>query len=50
MSEPAAHATLLARYRAMLASGEFEPDAAQALAIEQLQILANRLAEGGRRE
>ncbi len=47
MPEPAAHTTLLAHYRAMLASGEIEPDAAQALAVEQLQILANRLAEAG---
>jgi cell division protein ZapE len=34
---------LVARYRALLASGDLEPDPAQALAIEKLQILANRL-------
>ena len=36
--------TLLERYRAMIRSGEIRPDQAQALAVEKLQLLANRLA------
>ncbi|MEZ5776451.1 MAG: cell division protein ZapE [Hyphomicrobiaceae bacterium] len=32
------------RYRAMLAAGEIAPDPAQALAVEKLQLLANRLS------
>ena len=36
---------ILTRYRAMLASGELEPDSAQALAVEKLQLLANRLSD-----
>ena len=36
--------TLLERYRRLLADGSIAPDSAQALAVEKLQILANRLA------
>ena len=36
--------TLLERYRAMIRSGEIGRDQAQALAVEKLQLLANRLA------
>jgi len=36
--------TLLQRYRRMIAEGEIAPDSAQALAVEKLQILSNRLA------
>jgi cell division protein ZapE len=36
--------TLLERYREMVRSGEIEEDPAQALAVEKLQLLANRLA------
>ncbi len=35
---------LLERYRKMVASGEIAPDPAQAVAVEKLQILSNRLA------
>src|SRR5271165_458475 len=35
--------TLLERYRRFLADGLITPDSAQALAVEKLQILANRL-------
>ena len=45
MPAPAEETNLLSRYRAMLAAGELQPDPAQALAVEKLQILANRLAE-----
>ncbi|MEM7619261.1 MAG: cell division protein ZapE [Pseudomonadota bacterium] len=34
----------LARYRAMIAAGDIHPDPAQVLAIEKLQLLANRLS------
>src|SRR3974390_1393462 len=37
-------ATLLERYRRLLAEGKVAPDSAQALAVEKLQILSNRLA------
>src|SRR3974390_3258259 len=37
-------ATLLERYRRLLAEGKVAPDSAQALAVEKLQILTNRLA------
>jgi len=36
--------TLLERYREMVRSGEINADPAQALAVEKLQILSNRLA------
>src|SRR5271166_5406639 len=36
--------TLLEKYRRLLADGKVAPDSAQALAVEKLQILANRLA------
>ncbi len=36
--------TLLERYRAMIRSGEIGRDLAQGLAVEKLQLLANRLA------
>ncbi len=36
--------TLLERYRGMVRSGEITPDPAQALAVEELQLLSNRLA------
>ncbi|MGO8954347.1 MAG: cell division protein ZapE [Rhodomicrobium sp.] len=36
--------TLLERYRRLLAEGKIAPDSAQALAVEKLQILTNRLA------
>lgn len=36
--------SLLERYRRLLAEGKIAPDSAQALAVEKLQILANRLA------
>lgn len=36
--------TLLQRYRRLLASGRISPDSAQALAVEKLQMLTNRLA------
>jgi cell division protein ZapE len=36
--------TLLERYRRLQAEGKISPDSAQALAVEKLQILANRLA------
>jgi cell division protein ZapE len=36
--------TLLERYRAMIRSREIDQDPAQALAVEKLQLLANRLA------
>lgn len=36
--------SLLERYREMLSAGEIDPDPAQALAVEKLQILANRLS------
>jgi cell division protein ZapE len=36
--------TLLERYREMVRSGEIDEDPAQALAVEKLQLLANRLA------
>ena len=36
--------SLLERYREMLRAGEIDPDPAQALAVEKLQILANRLS------
>ncbi|NJM35244.1 MAG: cell division protein ZapE [Rhodomicrobium sp.] len=36
--------TLLERYRGMVRSGEIAADPAQALAVEKLQILSNRLA------
>ncbi len=36
--------TLLVRYRRLLADGKIAPDSAQALAVEKLQILTNRLA------
>lgn len=36
---------LLQRYRAMVEAGELEPDPAQLLAVEKLQLLANRLAQ-----
>ena len=45
MAEPAQPSTLLGRYRAMIAEGALEPDRAQAMAAERLQLLANRLAE-----
>ena len=35
---------LLQRYRAMVEAGELAPDPAQLLAVEKLQLLANRLA------
>ncbi len=37
-------ATLLERYRRLVADGKISPDSAQALAVEKLQILTNRLA------
>ena len=37
--------TLLAKYRRLLADGKISPDPAQALAVEKLQILINRLAQ-----
>ncbi|ADP72566.1 AFG1-family ATPase [Rhodomicrobium vannielii ATCC 17100] len=37
-------AGLLERYRRLLADGKISPDPAQALAVEKLQILTNRLA------
>src|SRR5215469_7090708 len=37
-------ATLLERYRRLLAEGKVAADSAQALAVEKLQILSNRLA------
>lgn len=37
-------AELRERYRAMLHAGALTPDAAQAMAVEKLQLLANRLA------
>jgi cell division protein ZapE len=37
--------TLVARYRRLLAAGNIAPDSAQALAVEKLQILSNRLAQ-----
>jgi cell division protein ZapE len=45
MPDPASAQTVLDRYRAKLAAGELEPDQAQALTAEKLQILANRLVE-----
>ena len=36
--------TLLQRYRGMVYAGDISPDPAQALAVEKLQILSNRLA------
>src|SRR5271166_7181639 len=36
--------SLLERYRRLLADGKVAPDSAQALAVEKLQMLANRLA------
>jgi cell division protein ZapE len=36
--------SLLERYRRLLAEGKIAPDSAQALAVEKLQILTNRLA------
>jgi cell division protein ZapE len=36
--------TLLQTYRRLLAAGKIAPDSAQALAVEKLQLLANRLA------
>jgi cell division protein ZapE len=36
--------SLLVRYRRLLAEGKIAPDSAQALAVEKLQILTNRLA------
>ncbi len=36
--------SLLERYRRLLAEGKIVPDSAQALAVEKLQILTNRLA------
>jgi len=36
---------LLRRYRAMVEAGEIQPDSAQLLAVEKLQLLANRLAQ-----
>jgi cell division protein ZapE len=36
--------TLLQRYRGMVRAGDINPDPAQALAVEKLQILSNRLA------
>jgi cell division protein ZapE len=36
--------TLLERYRRLLAEGKIAPDSAQALAVEKLQMLTNRLA------
>ncbi len=36
--------SLLERYRRLLAEGKIAPDSAQALAVEKLQILINRLA------
>jgi cell division protein ZapE len=36
--------TLLERYRRLIADGKAVPDSAQALAVEKLQILSNRLA------
>jgi cell division protein ZapE len=37
-------ASLLERYRRLLAEGKIAPDSAQALAVEKLQMLTNRLA------
>ncbi len=37
--------TLIAKYRRLLADGKISPDPAQALAVEKLQILINRLAQ-----
>jgi cell division protein ZapE len=37
--------SLLEKYRRLLAGGKIAPDAAQALAVEKLQILTNRLAQ-----
>ncbi len=37
-------ASLLERYRRLVSDGKISPDSAQALAIEKLQILTNRLA------
>ncbi|MFO1169449.1 MAG: cell division protein ZapE [Hyphomicrobiaceae bacterium] len=45
MAEPAQPQSLLDRYRAMIAHGALEPDRAQAMAAEKLQLLANRLAD-----
>lgn len=45
MADPAPPTSLLGRYRALIAQGVLEPDRAQALAAERLQLLANRLAD-----
>ncbi len=37
--------SLLQKYRRLLAEGKIAPDSAQALAVEKLQILTNRLAQ-----
>ncbi|MEO0618893.1 MAG: cell division protein ZapE [Pseudomonadota bacterium] len=44
MSERTPQTTPLQAYRAMIAAGEIDQDPAQALAMEKLQLLSNRLA------
>ena len=41
-------ASLLTRYRAKVEHGEIQPDSGQALAVEKLQVLANRMTVYGR--